>query len=131
MYIFSAIVLGLMGSFHCIGMCGPIALALPLNKSSWWSKVIGLLQYNFGRAITYAILGAIFGVLGESFSLGGYQRKISIIMGSLMIISVLFPALFRWHRKLDVIIINIQSELKKRFGLIFAKQSNKHLIIIG
>lgn len=95
MYIISAIVLGLMGSFHCVGMCGPIALALPLNNTNWFTRIFGSLLYNVGRAITYALMGAVFGIVGEGLQLGGFQRWISIIMGSVMVLAVVFPALFR------------------------------------
>ncbi len=52
--------LGLIGSLHCIGMCGPIAVALPLKEHSWSTKVGGALLYNIGRSITYAVMGLLF-----------------------------------------------------------------------
>ena len=50
--LLSAIFLGLMGSFHCAGMCGPIALSLPLHGNNLWQKSVGGLLYNSGRTIT-------------------------------------------------------------------------------
>ena len=64
MFLWTAFLIGLVGSFHCAGMCGPIALALPLDKGSWFDKIAGGLIYNSGRIITYMILGALFGLLG-------------------------------------------------------------------
>jgi uncharacterized protein len=55
----SALLLGFVGSLHCAGMCGPIAIALPLNNQSWFARITGGLLYNSGRTITYALLGAI------------------------------------------------------------------------
>lgn len=131
MYIITAIVLGLMGSFHCIGMCGPIALALPLNNTSWFTRIIGALLYNIGRAITYALMGAVFGILGEGLQLGGFQRWISIAMGTIMILAIVFPALFRGSGKLDKYLYGYNTRLKKRFGVLFNQRSYSSLLIIG
>lgn len=131
MYILTAIVLGLMGSFHCVGMCGPIVISLPLNNTNWFTRIFGSLLYNIGRAITYALMGAVFGILGEGFQLGGFQRWISIIMGVLMILAVLFPALFKSSGKLDKYLYGYNARLKKRFGVLFNKRSYSSLLIIG
>lgn len=93
--LLSALVLGLMGSFHCAGMCGPIAIALPLHGNTVLQKIFGGTLYNLGRTLTYGIMGALFGMLGQGIHLLGFQQKISVVMGVVMIVSVLFPALFR------------------------------------
>ncbi len=131
MYIISAIVLGLMGSFHCVGMCGPIALALPLNNTNWFTRILGSFLYNVGRAITYALMGAVFGILGEGFQLGGFQRWISIAMGTLMIMAVVFPAIFKSSGKLDKYLYGYNVRLKKHFGVLFNQRSYSSLLIIG
>ncbi len=95
MILVSALTLGLVGSFHCIGMCGPIAIALPLKNNSWTTRLISSLLYNIGRTITYAVMGLFFGMLGQGLELAGFQQMVSIIMGSIMIITVITPALFR------------------------------------
>lgn len=80
----TAFVLGFLGSFHCVGMCGPIALAIggKGNKKFLINKVI----YNLGRSLTYAILGLIVGSLGFSLSLAGIQQWLSIGMGLLVVL---------------------------------------------
>ncbi|MEC5147858.1 sulfite exporter TauE/SafE family protein [Chitinophaga sp. 212800010-3] len=80
--------LGFIGSFHCIGMCGPIALTLPLQHLSGGRKAAGILLYNTGRISAYAILGLIFGWLGRQFYLGGLQQWLSIITGSLLLMVI-------------------------------------------
>lgn len=82
--LWTALVLGFLGSFHCIGMCGPIALAVGGNKGQTflWNKII----YNLGRSLTYAFLGLIIGSLGFSLSLAGVQQGISITMGVLVVL---------------------------------------------
>jgi sulfite exporter TauE/SafE len=65
MELWHALVIGLAGSLHCIGMCGPIAIALPVGAGSRLQFVTGRLLYNFGRVITYAALGVICGFIGQ------------------------------------------------------------------
>lgn len=81
----SAFVLGIAGTAHCIGMCGPISMALPLNRSNALSMWIGILQYNLGRIMTYAALGAVVGVLGISIELIGWLQGLSVLSGILII----------------------------------------------
>jgi hypothetical protein len=129
--LFSALVLGLMGSFHCAGMCGPIAIALPLHGNTIIQKIFGGSLYNLGRTITYGIMGALFGMLGQGIHLLGFQQKVSVIMGGLMIISVLFPALFRNQYNLDRSLFSFVGQLKKSIGKLFAVRSFQSLFFIG
>jgi len=89
--IVAAFTIGLLGSFHCIGMCGPLALSLPLNNDSVWSKFSGGLLYNAGRIVTYSIFGLVFGVIGQSVALFGFQQWLSVILGILIIVFVILP----------------------------------------
>ena len=68
--IIAAFTMGLLGSFHCVGMCGPLALSLPLNKDSFWSKFSGGILYNAGRIVTYSCLGLMSGIIGKSVEIG-------------------------------------------------------------
>ena len=86
-----ALSMGLMSSFHCIGMCGPIALALPVQKGNSWQKFSGLFIYNGGRALTYAALGAAIGTVGSSLAWFGYMRYLSVFAGILMLLFVFWP----------------------------------------
>ncbi len=90
--ILTGLSIGFLGSFHCIGMCGPIALALPVHKYEGVKKQVGILLYNLGRAVTYGILGFIFGFLGNQFKLWGLQQAISIGAG-LAILILIFSSL--------------------------------------
>lgn len=82
---------GLMGSFHCIGMCGAFPVSLSsVRKTSTASKYISQLLYNSGRVITYVSLGSLFGVFGyvagESNFLVNGQIIVSVVAGLLMIL---------------------------------------------
>ena len=89
--IFAAFAMGLLGSFHCVGMCGPLALSLPLNDNSVWSKFSGGLLYNAGRIVTYSLFGFVFGIIGKSVALFGFQQWLSIALGILIIVFVILP----------------------------------------
>lgn len=127
----SALILGLMGSFHCAGMCGPIAIALPLHGNTVGQKIFGGTLYNLGRTLTYAFMGAIFGALGQGLQLLGFQQKVSVVMGALMIISVLFPALFKNQYKMDKSWFSAVNKLKKKIGEMFSIRSFQSLFFIG
>lgn len=129
--LISALLLGLMGSFHCAGMCGPIAIALPLHGNTIPQKIFGGALYNIGRAITYGIMGAIFGMLGQGLQLIGFQQKVSVVMGVLMIISVLFPSIFKNQYSLDKSWLKFIGRLKKSLGKLLTIRSFSSLFLIG
>jgi sulfite exporter TauE/SafE len=129
--LISAFVIGLMGSFHCAGMCGPIAIALPLHGNTVSQKIFGGVLYNIGRTLTYGIMGAIFGLLGQGIQMIGFQQKVSVIMGAVMIISVFFPAIFKNQYNLDKSVFSFVGKLKKSIGQMFAIRSFSSLFFIG
>lgn len=79
--------LGLIGSLHCAGMCGPLVLALPCDGKCGRSFVQGRILYNLGRISTYSVLGVVFGLIGKSFALAGLQRAASILAGVAILIA--------------------------------------------
>jgi sulfite exporter TauE/SafE len=129
--LLSALLLGFMGSFHCVGMCGPIVLALPLQGNNIQQKIFGGLLYNTGRTITYAAMGAVFGLLGQGLRLVGFQQVVSVIMGTLMVVSVLFPALFRRKYDLQKSSFKLIGTLKKTLAQMFSVRSFQSLFFIG
>ena len=94
MILLTAIVLGLVGSLHCAGMCGPLALALSMTGSSRASFVTGRIAYNLGRILTYCALGAAFGLLGQTIAFAGFQRWVSIIAGAAILIGLIVSTRF-------------------------------------
>jgi sulfite exporter TauE/SafE len=87
MFIYTAFMVGLVGGMHCIGMCGPITMALPLYQKSLVSKITAGLLYHVGRVITYSLLGLLFALLGKGINMAGFQQVVSIVLGVLMILS--------------------------------------------
>lgn len=89
-YLIEAISLGLLGSLHCIGMCGPIAVSIPFSGNN---KVLGIGLYNLGRVTTYSLLGLILSIFGNAIPLGSIQRPLSIAIGAILLLFVLLPKL--------------------------------------
>ncbi len=117
MELWAAFILGLFGSLHCVGMCGPIAMALPLTAREKGQIVFQATLYHFGRITTYALMGLFMGLLGWGIGLAGYQKAFSIILGASLIVMALFSISI--ERKL------LQSTLFQRiFELIKRKLSS-------
>jgi sulfite exporter TauE/SafE len=85
-----AFLLGLLGSVHCVGMCGPIAMALPVHQFDAQGKALRYVLYHIGKILSYTLLGAVVGSFGAGFLLLGVQQWLSIGIGVLMILFVLF-----------------------------------------
>lgn len=90
MIFWTAFTIGLFGSLHCIGMCGPIALAMPMQNKTRFHLLSNSLLYNFGRAITYGLLGIFIGIIGEGIVFAGLQKILSILTGVIMLGMVFF-----------------------------------------
>lgn len=92
MFAIEGFMIGLLGSLHCVGMCGPLALALPITQKKGINKIAGALLYNIGRAITYAAMGLVLGLLGVGAKIYGIQQWVSIAAGILMVLSVVLAS---------------------------------------
>ncbi len=131
MELLTAFLIGFLGSFHCIGMCGPIVLALPGVKISSWSFYRGRFLYNLGRVITYSSLGAMFGFLGNRIALFGFQQFISIALGSFIILLVVLPYKVKSICLTSSFITKYNAKLKSSFLPFFKKGSGFSLLTIG
>jgi uncharacterized protein len=87
-----AFVMGLLGSFHCLGMCGPIAMALPMGHRSNSDRLWGGVIYNLGRVFTYSFLGLILGLAGDFLISPEIQNTVSIAFGVLIGTYLLLPS---------------------------------------
>lgn len=82
-----AFMIGLLGSVHCIGMCGPLAFAVPSFRKGWLFLVVDKLIYQIGRIIAYCSLGVIIGLIGKQIWLAGFQQGVSILSGILIVMA--------------------------------------------
>jgi uncharacterized protein len=90
--LFAGFILGIVGSAHCIGMCGPLVLAFPSNTQKKSRLILSRLMYHLSRSAAYAVMGFILGVVGFGFSLAGIQQYVSLLAGLIMLSLVLIPA---------------------------------------
>lgn len=129
--LYTALIFGLISSFHCVGMCGPIAMMLPVDHKNQTKKSLQIATYHLGRITAYAFLGILFGILGKGFYLAGLQQNVSIIVGILMILVVVIPertfAKYNFSKPVYKLISNIKSSL----GNQFKKKSFDALFTIG
>ena len=129
--LYTAFLFGLISSFHCIGMCGPIALMLPVDRTNQTKKVVQFITYHLGRLSAYAVIGLVFGLLGKGLFLAGIQQKLSIFIGVLMIVVILIPervvARYNFSKPVFIFISKIKTSLGKQFK----NKSYKSLFTIG
>jgi uncharacterized protein len=128
--LIAAAAMGILGSFHCVGMCGPLALSLPLNKDTLWAKFSGSLLYNAGRIITYAVFGAVFGVIGKSVAFFGFQQWLSVLLGVVIIVFIVLPKRIAFTSKNNSV-LNFFEKLRLGLENLFAKKSYTSLFTIG
>ncbi|MDQ2862912.1 MAG: sulfite exporter TauE/SafE family protein [Bacteroidota bacterium] len=128
--IITAFLMGMLGSFHCIGMCGPIALSLPLQNDNALQKISGALLYNFGRVVTYSLFGLLFGFIGKSFALFGFQQWLSVILGVVIILFIILPKRLSFF-KTNNSLLKFFGKLRSALGKLFAQKNFSSLFSIG
>jgi len=129
--LWTALVLGLAGSFHCIGMCGPIAFVLPVDRSSKVKLFSQIFLYHFGRLLSYSIIGLLFGFIGKGLYLAGFQQRLSILVGAIMIALIIIPVSILNKFSFSKPLYKIISIVKQKLGIYLNKKSNKALFSIG
>lgn len=129
--LYSAFIFGLISSLHCIGMCGPIALMLPVDRNNPAKKTTQIITYHLGRLTAYGTIGLIFGLLGKGFFLAGIQQQLSIFIGIAMIIIVLVPEKIFAKYNFSKPVFKLISKIKTTLGRQFKNKSYKSLYTIG
>lgn len=129
--IISGFSLGILGSFHCLGMCGPIAMAIPHRSSSKLGLALESLVYNFGRVLTYTIFGFLLGLIGAPLRLAGLQEYISIATGVLLLLYLIIPA--KYYKGIGNLKIfnSFVKKFKIKFQEFFKSKSILSLFIFG
>lgn len=129
-FLITGFILGLTSNFHCIGMCGPIALAVPVNRKNNATILFGALQYNLGRIISYTFLGGIVGMIGLSIHTFGVLQWLSILSG-------LFLIVYAWRKYLSAIFsqhlptLPIQKHLNTALGKVIRSKHPIKLSMLG
>ena len=127
-----AFTLGLLGSLHCLGMCGPLAIGLcskpnPTKKQNF----INALTYNLGRILTYTLLGLLFGLIGSFLFIVNLQKYLSVIIGIVLIISVVFSLSFQSRLLCNSIIGKLNFAIKIQISKLIQSTKTKSTFVLG
>lgn len=123
----SAMILGLGGSLHCLGMCGPLVMGMPFQQLAPHQKPAALLVYSVSKAIAYGAMGVVLGLLGKGFVLMNWQQVLSVIAGAAIILITLMPHILK----------RVQGNFffQKQFAAVYASvhknPSFKHFGVLG
>lgn len=128
--LLAGFLLGTISSFHCVGMCGPLALALPVQHLSALHKSLSLFLYHLGRIAVYAILGLVFGLAGRGLYLTGFQQWFSIGLGLTMLIFLLQYLGFRNLRQ-PPLINKFNQGIQKQIILLWKSPSRSSFVLLG
>jgi sulfite exporter TauE/SafE len=129
--IYTAFIFGLISSLHCIGMCGPIAMMLPVDRNNSVKKVTQIMTYHMGRLTAYAMIGFLFGLLGKGLFLAGIQQELSLFIGIMMILIIAIPERIFAEYNFSKPLYRIISYVKTALGSQFKNRSYSSLFTIG
>ena len=129
--IFTAFFFGLISSLHCIGMCGPIAMMLPVDNNNPAKKVTQIITYHLGRLTAYASIGFVFGLLGKGFFMAGIQQQLSIFIGVAMILVISTPEKIFARYNFSKPVFKVIAKVKTSLGNQFKNKSYQSLFTIG
>lgn len=133
MDIWTAFLIGFIGSFHCIGMCGPIALSLPYQDVTKAKTAGNVLLYNGGRIVTYSFIGLVFGLIGQGIALAGFQQWLSIGLGILMLLAAFSVINFEKNLIKIPFLDKGFKKVRQQLARLLAKKSQKKqtLFLVG
>lgn len=131
MITYAALALGLASSLHCVGMCGPLLLALPLDAAGKWKVFRQMSVYHTGRILAYVVLGVMFGLLGKGLAVAGLQKALSIGAG-MFTVAMAFVA---WRFEYLVTTLPgfgaVSQKVKTRMGQLLRHNPNSSLFSLG
>lgn len=129
--LYSALLFGILGSFHCVGMCGPIAFMLPVSRDNAAKKLLQIFLYHFGRILAYSLIGLAFGIVGKSLNLFGLQQYLSIAAGVLMIAVILLPTKTFQKYNFSKPLYGMVGKVKSSLGSALKKKTPDTFLTIG
>ncbi len=129
--LISGFILGLMGSLHCVGMCGPIAFMLPVDRENNFNKGFQITLYHIGRILAYTSIGLLIGALGRGLNLFGIQQQISIFIGILMILVIVLPYFISFKKGASNLYSKYLLKIRSGMGQLFKKRSADAFLTMG
>jgi sulfite exporter TauE/SafE len=130
-WILAGLAFGALGSVHCVGMCGPLALSLPGADRLPGRFLVERLLYNGGRVITYAVLGGLVGLVGRVVSLAGFQQVLSVGIGTAMVLVAIVPWVGRQVRRLEQAPSAFLRRVTAPIGTLYRSGGPAAMLLIG
>ena len=112
-------------------MCGPIAFVLPVDRTNKAKMLFQTLLYHLGRLLTYSLIGIIFGVIGKGMYLAGFQQRLSILAGILMIVAILIPVKLFNKYNFSKPLYRFIGYVKSKLGFYLKRKTNSTFFSIG
>lgn len=123
----SAFSLGILGSLHCMGMCGPLVMSLPFQRARNGHVIPASINYHIGKAFAYSLFGVIAGSIGQGFAFFKWQQVLSIVAGIVLLLITFLPYL-KNKIKLG---LPIQKGFNKLFALTANQTDLKYFLAFG
>jgi hypothetical protein len=97
----TGLLLGVVGSAHCAGMCGPLVLTITrgLERPSRRAMLRHALSYHTGRVSIYVLLGLAAGLVGQTLTLWGLGRALAVVAGLVLLLVAAGTAGPAWFRR--------------------------------
>jgi len=115
---------------HCIGMCGPLMLAVPSSAQTRWKFILERTLYNFGRTLTYGIMGALLGVVGKNVLLN-VQQDASIVLGLIILLTVLIPLGLKSKLEKFSPLNAVYTFVRQKFSVLLRQRGTVALFFLG
>ncbi|MFP4227573.1 MAG: sulfite exporter TauE/SafE family protein [Salinivenus sp.] len=130
-WLLAGCVFGFLGSLHCVGMCGPLALSLPGRDASRLRFLLERLLYNLGRAMTYTALGGMVGAAGRLVSLAGAQQVLSVGVGVLFLLVAAVPWVSRRVQRVEQAPSAFLQRIMAPIGTLYRRGGTGSLFVVG
>lgn len=126
--LWSAFLIGLAGSLHCVGMCGPIALMIPGKGRQRW---LSISLYHIGKLLTYLIIGTFFGLIVGTLHSYTTQIIFTFLSGGLLILFGFLPSFLNWVERKGFVFFNRFIQFKNRLAKSLNKNKIEYSFYIG
>lgn len=124
--------MGLVGSIHCIGMCGPLVMALPMSHQTNFQQWQSIFLYHAGKISSYTVLGILLGLFGSQLPIFGIQENLSIVLGGILLIYVAYIFVLKPSRIIGVLKFNkLYTLIIKKMGRLFKSKNRVVFYWIG
>ncbi|MDX1685877.1 MAG: sulfite exporter TauE/SafE family protein [Saprospiraceae bacterium] len=128
--LWTALTLGFLGSLHCLGMCGPLVTAIPMQSNRAVSTVMNISTYHTSRILAYGFLGLIPGVLGAGLQITMAQQWISVLVGIIFLIACVLS--LRNHLSIRIPVFDqISLRIQNLFYNAIRAESRTRLVSLG